>query len=286
MEALDSAKAELDRAQEHLTKLYDEVTAFLDSRPYGVSSKTEMHEGAETFRVKVPEDETFRLGRFGILAGDYVNAVRASLDHLAWGLSLLTTQSPFDKTEFPIFLQPKPASVRKKIPDVPKAAQDLIENLQPYRCTDPKDIPFHQLAMLYTLTNIDKHCHISIVRYSFLSKLTLPAGQSVNIRRIETLDDDEHIVDGTVTAPQTKATLKIDGASFHVLFNQRSPTEAMDAVQVMAIPGIDVRRIGSIYEFVRDEVFPRLSGFLQQGAQSAQGAPRWKWIVSPDPPQG
>jgi hypothetical protein len=285
MEPFDSARAKLDRAHEHLTALHNEVGAFLDSRPYGISSKTEMHEGTEVFRVKLPDDETLRFLRFSILAGDYVTTLRSSLDHLAWGLSLLTTtiknptKTPFDKTEFPIFLEARPTSVRKKIPDVPAPAQDEIERLQPYHCGNPVDTAFHPLAVIYTLTNIDKHRHIPIVRYAFKLDGTVPPHSQIKIRLIQALDDDEHIQsrpDGIAVASHSEATLKID-AVFHVLFEKIDAAQNLNAEQLAALRGLPIDQLGTLYEFVRDEVFPRLSGFFHQGAQPAHGRPRWKF---------
>jgi hypothetical protein len=132
--------------------------------------------------------------------------------------------------------------------------------------------------MLYTLTNIDKHRHISVVRYGFLWTLSVPGGSSASIRVIEALDDDEHILDGTATAPHSRATLTIDGAVLHVLFDQTAPTADLDAKHIMAIPGRDIRQIGTLYEFIRDKVFPRLAGLLQEGAQAGQDQPR-RWTA-------
>ena len=278
MGPLDSARAKLDRAREHLTALRDELTAFLESRPYGISSKTEMNDGTEVFRVKLREDEALRFLRLSILAGDYVTTVRASLDHLAWGLSRLTTDAPFEKTEFPVFREARPANVRKKIPDVPGPAQEEIERLQPYHRGKPDDIAFHPLAVLYTLTNIDKHRYIPIVRYAFQLKGTVPGKSRISIRLIQALDDDEHIQSppgGVAVASHSEATLKIE-AVLHVLFEKTSQTQNLSADQLVALRGLGVDRLGTLYEFVRDEVFPRLSGFFQQKAQPAHGKPRWK----------
>ena len=280
MELLDSARAKLKRAHEHLASLQNEIAAFLESRPYGISSKTEMYNGVEVFRVKLPEDEALQFLRFSILAGDYVNTLRASLDHLAWALARLTSDTPFEKTEFPIFLEPRPASVRKKIPDVPSPAQDVIETLQPYHAGDPNDIAFHPLAILYTLTNIDKHRHLAIVRYAFRLTGTIPGRTQIKIRLIQALDDDEHIqsiADGVAVASYSAATLKVN-AVFQVLFQQTAPTLALDAEQISAIPGLAVDQIGTLYEYVRDEVFLRLSGFFQHGAQPTHGKHRWKLL--------
>lgn len=278
--SMHRCRAKLAHAHEHLTALQTEMVAFFASSPYGISSKVELLDGTETFRVKIPDDETLRFMRFSLLAGGYVQTLRASLDHLAWALSRLKTTLPFKNTEFPIFLEEKPDAVKAKIRDVLADAQDVIESLQPYHGKNPDEIARHPLAILYTLTNIDKHRFIPIVRYMLkMSGRRPPSKIGINVRIIQSLDADEHIQstpDGTAVAPHSGATLKIDGADIHVLLDKDAEdTENLTAQELLGLPAIPVEGLSAPYEFVRDEVFPRLAGFLQQAEPASLPVRRW-----------
>jgi hypothetical protein len=280
--SLERCRAKLARALEHLTALQTEISTFFASRPYGISSKTEMLDGAEIFRVRIPDDETLRFMRFSVLAGDYLNTLRASLDHLAWALSRLTTPTPFKNTEFPIFLEAKPDAVKAKIRDAPADAQDVIERLQPYHRKNLTEIALDPLAVLYTLTNIDKHRFIPIVRYAFIMTCHVPKPFDIKIRVIQKLDSDEHIQDrpdGIAVAPNSGATLKIDAAATHVLLEKDIEEPGnLGPQEILALRGIPVERLSVCYDFVRDEVFPRLERFLQQSNQPPAVPPR-QWFV-------
>jgi hypothetical protein len=285
--SLQRCRAKLAHAEEYLTALQSEMLAFFASNPYGISSKTELLDGAENFRVKIPDEETLRFMRFSLLAGDYVQTLRASLDHLAWALSRLKTSTPFPLTEFPIFFEEKPDAVKAKIRDVPAEAQDVIEGLQPYHRKNADEIALHPLAVLYTLTNIDKHRFIPIVRYMLkMSGRRPPSNLGINVRIIQSLDADEYIQstpDGVAVAPHSRATLKIDGADMHVLLeNDAEDTANLGVGELLALRAIKVDGLSAPYEFVREKVFPPLADFLQQAEPAAFPARRWLVASGPE----
>lgn len=259
---LKRVRMKLERAEEHLALLSAEFAALLAANRYGVLPKPDMHEGVEIFRVQIPSNEPRILYRLSILVGDYVSCLRATLDHLAWALSLLTTDTPFDKTEFPIFLQPNPMGVRKKIRDVPREAQEVIESLQPYHAGDRAGV--HPLAVLYRLANIEKHRHIPVIRYAFRLTGNVPPQTTIGFRVVPALDEGNEIaVSSAVGVANPQATVEMT-PSFSVLFDESGPEWAL---------GTDLSRMGELHEFIRDSVFARLSLFIEQATRQQSDLP-------------
>jgi hypothetical protein len=260
MPRLKRVRMKLDRAEEHLASLNTEFAALMAANRYGVLPRPDMHDGIEVFRVQIPPDEPRILYRLSILVGDYVSCLRATLDHLAWALSLLTTEMPFDKTEFPIFLEPNPVRVRNKIPDVPREAQEVIESLQPYHAGDQASA--HHLAILYRLSNIEKHRYIPVIRYAFRLTGTVPPKTTIGFRVVPALDEGTEIATlSTVGVLNPEATVEIS-PTFYIVFGD-SRWGA----------GMDLTRIGELHEFIRDHVFPRLCPFIEQAAHQHSGSP-------------
>ena len=101
-----------------------------------------------------------------LTAGDCLHNLRAALDHLAWELVIEAGNTPRTArpaTQFPILTKRRekngevlPAVIH---PGVSKAAEALVERLQPYNAGgDPTQ---HPLAVLNQLENIDKHRRIT-----------------------------------------------------------------------------------------------------------------------------
>jgi hypothetical protein len=159
MPSLEGPRAKLDRAREHLGALRHEVDAFLDRDPYVSVRETDSENGDYVWRMEVHRTAPVRLG---ILIGDVVHNLRSSLDHLAWQLALIRTDSPRQSTEFPIFIDAKSGpgkegfepKGREKIRDLPDDAQKLIEAVQPY---SPDAAARGLLWLLHKMSNTDKH---------------------------------------------------------------------------------------------------------------------------------
>jgi hypothetical protein len=154
---LDDPKAKLDRAYEHGQALHDEAVRFLAQKPYRVIREIDPNDGSHVFRLKV---DTPAPARLSVLVGDVAHNLRSGLDHLTWQLSLITTATPYDRTEFPIYINPGPGNGCfdpdgfQKIRDVPSEAQKIIESIQPYHRAVPKD---SELWILHQINRTDKH---------------------------------------------------------------------------------------------------------------------------------
>jgi hypothetical protein len=184
----------------------------------------------------------------GILPGEFAYNLRSGLDHLAWQLALLTTDTPNDRTSFPIFGSPPKAKSRywEAISDIPTKAAAIIDDLQPHhRGTGFKDDPLWQLNRL---CNIDKH---QVVAVSFTYFQVGIDGVSKAWRK----DLNHAIVITVPLAEKDKLQLSIHVPA--VVFGE--PIDKTDATSDFEI---SLERLGEIYDFLRNDAVPRFAGFF------------------------
>lgn len=103
--------------------------------------------------------------RVSILAGDIVNNLRSTLDHLVHELALHHTGGGIQypkRTKFPIAETPRDYGglEARSLEEVAPQHRAIIESFQPYHPMDADvsvGLYFHPLAMLRDLSNADKH---------------------------------------------------------------------------------------------------------------------------------
>ncbi len=164
-----SVLLKMDRAQEHLDRLDDEIRPWRTSKPYRLVR--ERHEVPVTeFRAKVRINPPIPKP-VPLLIGDAVHNMRSALDHLANALVIQNGKIPNTSTEFPLFADRPPSKSEKarfmsKIDKMSPAARRQIIRLQPYHRGN--DAHFESLWILHRLDIIDKHRELSIIggRYS------------------------------------------------------------------------------------------------------------------------
>lgn len=164
--SLADPKEKLARAREHESALNTEVMRFMNGDPFGTVYGTDPSNGDHVWRVKVDRAPPMRLS---ILVGDALHNIRSCLDHLIWQLSFLTTPTPYERAEFPIYhCKSRPPGDprrddcfdkrgRQKIRDVPYPAKKIIESVQPYHMRGPVTWPYLDLALIHEINNMDKH---------------------------------------------------------------------------------------------------------------------------------
>jgi hypothetical protein len=145
--------AKIARSIQHLKALDEQIVEFLSTEPYVIETKFELQQRTHFYRAKASRDVPLPIR---VLTGEVLYQLRSVLDHVVWQLALLTTPTPLDSTEFPIFKDEPPytKSRAKKIGSLPSDAQLIIDKLQPYRNKPPED---DLLWVLHRLTNDDKH---------------------------------------------------------------------------------------------------------------------------------
>lgn len=142
-------------AKEHFDRLRGEVEAFTDREPYGWRTEFEDYANEEreyTVYAEVHEEPDFR---WGLMAGDVIQNLRASLDQLVWGISNPDVRD--HRTSFPIYTTEAAfkANAPERIAGVSDPARALIKGSQPYHWKTGADE--HPLAILKALSNLDKH---------------------------------------------------------------------------------------------------------------------------------
>jgi hypothetical protein len=148
----------LSRAKLHLDALDQEVRLFKQSEPHRIT--TEEDEDGGWYIVKIEHLKDISLG-VALIAGDFISCLRSSLDHLAWQLATLTTDSPSRDISFPICEKDSldtQIRIVKATYGIPDAAVAIMKQFQPYNSGDAYKST--HLWRLNKLWNIDKHRHI------------------------------------------------------------------------------------------------------------------------------
>jgi len=237
-----NADLKLGRAKVHFDALSPEVSAFEKSKPYRITSKDDTENGTHVIKIEISTEVPDNIG---LLAGDFISCLRASLDYLAWDLALITTTTPFKDTCFPIrgIYDGKGATERyisKVTQDIPSNAVTIIRNLQPY-CSGSAYRLTH-LWRLNKLWNIDKHRRIPIIGSMSGEFLKLPIGTEAQVGEV----DNCH----TLTIPlSAKRYMRFD-PNPSVRLNFGGDEEEV---------AVTVDDLLSMYEFVSQNVMPRFA---------------------------
>jgi hypothetical protein len=170
-DALAGITAKLDRADESLRALNDELAQITDSKPVTLRPNVDFQTGWDTFYIKHVEPLP---PRPAVLAGEVLYQARSALEHLVWALVKANHKKPGKHNGFPI--QP----TRGKAPfvvhhrrgpikgneggmllGVSVGAATLIERYQPYHTPDPSR---SFLAALNRMARDDRHHALHTVR--------------------------------------------------------------------------------------------------------------------------
>jgi hypothetical protein len=238
MHPLDGPKLKLDRAAYHLQTLNDFICTWQNAKPLTVSGHHEADKAVYVYRLEIPPIQ----GGGAIIIGDILHNLRSALDHIAWQLALLSTPSPHDKTEFPIFWQNDNRTngiIKRLLQNVPDDARKVIEALQPYATPNPRT---HPLWLLQELSNRDKHRLLTLTGAQW--RFDMLAGMAWDWLNDYTVD---------ITIPSLNEQFPPPIPEIHcdcLIITDKEETHWR----------IDV--LAAIHEFVRDNVIPRFVGFF------------------------
>jgi hypothetical protein len=147
------------RARQHYDELVRELQAYFASNPGQMVLAPESTPGNAVY-VFEPKERI--PARFGLIAGDYLQNVRSTLDYLVWQLVIANGKTPGRSNQFPVCTgAPKTMSwddciKRGRLLGIDSAAIDLIRSFQP--CFDTQSGPTpHPLAVLEEVVNENKH---------------------------------------------------------------------------------------------------------------------------------
>ena len=162
MDYMEIPKLRLNRATRHLNEFIQEADKYLANNPFGTFTSRYTDNGNECLRLvyKVHQEPPKSLG---VIAGDCIHNLRAILDNIVWSLGQVfpstNPKAKGDKLSFPICISKQKYQETLQRPEwitingFPKAAQELIESLQPYHSS----MYAHRISVLHALWNADKH---------------------------------------------------------------------------------------------------------------------------------
>lgn len=171
-DSLAGARLKLKRAREHLEALSNELAAFTAGEPQRIAHEPNADGSEHIFRAKVRKEPPPFLS---VIIGDALQNMRASLEHLAWGLAFRDKGStPSRFTGFPIYrtyadffeVSKKSGtysyrSGAHKISEITDVrVQTTIQELQPYKRRNPDE---DWLFILNELARIDRHQSLGVV---------------------------------------------------------------------------------------------------------------------------
>ncbi len=256
--SLEGPNEKLARARHHLDSLTRDLNKFMETNPYSIIKEVDAKDGARIWRMKVNSEPPISLG---VVVGDVIHNFRSSLDHLAWQLALLTTNTPHEGTEFPIYKDGGPGQNCfyprgvKKILSLPQHAQKLIEAIQPYKARNPKDSP---LWLLQKISNIDKH-RLVVSFVAARSNIIIPfnpSGRGVDMRGLVRV--------GRMVCHDGDELLRISGEGVRYLDEKDDPEisvhVAIDVPELRSWFLIDM--LQRVYYAVAYFVFPKFESFF------------------------
>jgi len=154
---LDGCWAKIERANENIKNLEAEISALFHPDPYIIAGNVN-HQTKECIFVAKAKPIPLR---FSVLAGEIIQHLRSSLDHLIWALVLQRHAHPDFKVQFPICVREEEFIAAKKsgiIKGISGTAQAIIERLQPYRNANWRSTVFDDpLRIIHDLNITDKH---------------------------------------------------------------------------------------------------------------------------------
>jgi hypothetical protein len=266
-ERLSGVRAKLDRADVHLAELTDSIDEWRESDPCQVVSREDPYTGDCVLRGEVLKkpDRTY----WGVLIGDCVQNLRASLDYLVYELARIE-QSRFGRrndphrTGFPILTDP--GSLENELRTdgrqlgrlalVAGDVQCAVIALQPFK-RRPRRAWSDPLAVLNALANSDKHRLLHVAQHatsaaSYSLDLSLEFG--VDIAAFQPLGAFEHDdeIERLPALPRCAEIAAQLNLTFDVAFDPEGPGRG----------GLVVSQLAMIRDDIRSEVVPRFVEFF------------------------
>lgn len=245
---LDDALLKVHRAKVHIGSLKRGINGFIKREPYTTSMEYDSERQIYELSVWATEEPPIT---WGLIVGDIVTNLRASLDYIAWQLSLISgiprTEQDERSITFPIFGDTPPASkvFISATRSIATNARKVIEGFQPYYGGDSS--PNFLLSILNNLARLDKHrilipvFHQSVVtltknEVAFGSRFKQGSVLTLSKRAFDSMPKDQ--LDPKITVEI--AIQDIEGLS----------------------TGFDVLLLDDIHDFIRYEIIPSFACFF------------------------
>jgi hypothetical protein len=242
---LESWRLKLARAQEHLDALNAAYKRYTDLDPHAAVTTNNPDTGKYVMKVSLVERIPVELG---LILGDYLQNLRASLDHTIWELST----APDERTGFPFYRDEKDfdKAASSKFGTIPDAAKLVLREVQPFQDAAPAD---HPLWLLHRLSIEDRHHKLPILTFAAdtasytITRVVGAEVHSIHVRDHGPLEDEAVVASMFIDPPE--------GSDVHVEF--KLP---------VVIAFEDERRIidtaEAIWSYVLNTVVPKLAPFF------------------------
>jgi hypothetical protein len=168
--ALEGINAKLDRADESLRTLDDELARISNGKPLRIGIDVDFQSGWNTAYIEHAKPLPPRMSVF---IGESLYHGRSALEHLVWALVKANRKKAGKHNSFPVWTEgdagkflkvtnrpPKGKTLPGPLYGVSKQARTLIESLQPYNGRDPS---LHTLAILNRMAIDDRHHALHVV---------------------------------------------------------------------------------------------------------------------------
>ena len=172
---LDAITAKLERANEHILDVKQQVRTYLSTPPGPYTITSKLDDDRSTYRFYASGDPRPPL-KIAIVAGEAIHQLRASLDHLVVALAKTNKgKPPFKSLQFPVCSKRekfKKAIAEGKIKGVSKSAFRRIVRTQPYHLDAPTE---HTLWAIHDFDIRDKH------QLLLITTVAARLGQSIEV---------------------------------------------------------------------------------------------------------
>jgi hypothetical protein len=160
VEALEGARAKIDRAKQHFEQLKSEIASDGAADRYGLFFLDDFQTREHIVTFQMPKHLSIR---YGILAGEVIGQVRSALEHAVWELVPRPVEG---KTGFPVIWEQSKYQDKKlvMIDGINNSAATAIERVQPFNSGGDS-------APLYVLNETwkrDKHRVLNLVGQTVL----------------------------------------------------------------------------------------------------------------------
>jgi hypothetical protein len=197
---LDSVEAKLQRADQHIQSLQDEIAPWMAKASYIISPQVNADSTRYSLVAHLVGDKP-PLQRWTLIAGDSLHNLRCALDHLVYAIAVHEsgTVPPPDENKLMFPITDTSAKFREssqRIRSLSAPVRQAIEEVQPYNRPHP-DLP-PLLGVLRDLENIDKHRLLQMA-YAAISEaeIEIAGVQSPAVRHAETIPYAGEIKNGT-----------------------------------------------------------------------------------------
>ena len=161
--SLTGPLAKIARAEELKEEFGTPFDEWVEQKPIGVKGRQDP--GSDWFVMTFHILSALPI-RLGVIFGDMLNNLRGALDHLIWQLALANNGTPSRGNAFPVVNDPSvwPSARSDSLKGVSDTCAEDVRAVQPFH--EGRQAPFHWLALLNEVNNINKHRVIAPVLIS------------------------------------------------------------------------------------------------------------------------